>query len=183
MRACNTTTIFCGGCKYLSINTLKIPTMSPLIELRYIIGLPSKYPNGKFQLKSWFSPLTKKTPKKKPSYNPNKEVCSISPNIMDNQDITIQGLNQKLIHANLRRDNALTEVRQLRSSMEEMEKQMKKLELYCQDLKYALNQAEVGITSSQGSSLNNHGFTMKCHDHKAITYDAMVEPFLQISSE
>ena len=56
---------------------------------------------------------------------------------------------------------------------------MKKLELYFQDLKYALNQDEVGITSSQGSILSNHGFTMKFHDHKAITYDAMVEPFLQ----
>ena len=63
--------------------------------------------------------------------------------------------------------------------MEEMEKQMKKLELYVHDQKYALNQAEFGITSSQGSSLNNHRFTMKFHDHKAITYDAMVEPFLQ----
>ena len=58
--------------------------------------------------------------------------------------------------------------------MEEMEKQMKNLELYCQDLKYALNQDEVGITSSQGSSLNNYGFTMKFYDHKAITYDTMV---------
>ena len=129
-RACNTTTISCCGCKYLSINTLKIPTMDPLIELQDISGFPIKYPNGKFQLKSWFSPLTKKTPKKKPSYSPNKEVHSISPNIIDDWDITIEGLNQKLIQASIRRDAALTEVRQLRSSMEEMEKQMKKLELY-----------------------------------------------------
>ena len=59
-----------------------------------------------------------------------------------------------------------------------MEKQIKKFEVYFQDLKYALNQDEVGITSSQVSILNNHGFTMKFNDHKAITYDAMVEPFL-----
>ena len=64
-----------------------------------------------------------------------------------------------------------------------MEKQVKKLKLYFQDLMYALNQAEVGITSSQGSSLNNHGFTMKFHDQKDITYDAMVEPFLQTVAE
>ena len=67
--------------------------------------------------------------------------------------------------------------------MEEMEKQMKKLELYCQDHKYELNQDEVGITSSQGYSLNNHGFKMKFHDHKSITYDAMVEPFLHTVAE
>ena len=97
---------------------------------------------------TWFSPLTKKTPKKKPSYNPNKEFHSISTNIMDNWDITIGGLNHKLIQANLRRDAVLTEVIQLRSSMEEMEKQMKKLELYFQDQKYALKQAAVGITIS-----------------------------------
>ena len=55
--------------------------------------------------------------------------------------------------------------------------------MYCQDQKYALNQAEVGITSSQGSSLNNHRFTMKSHNHKVITYDAIVEPFLQTVSD
>ena len=52
--------------------------------------------------------------------------------------------------------------------MEEMEKQIKKFEVYLQDLKYALNQDEVGITSSQVSILNNHGFTMKFHDQKFI---------------
>ena len=102
---------------------------------------------------------------------------------MDDWDITIEFLNQKLIHASLRRDVALIEVIQLRSSMEEMEKQIKKLDLYFQDQKYVLNEVEVGITSSQGSSLNNHGFTMKCHDHKYITYDAMVEPFLHTVEE
>ena len=107
-RACNTTIVSCGGCKCLSINTLKIPTMDPLTELRDIIGFPSKYPNGKFQLKSWFSPLTKKSPKKKPSYIPNKEVHSVIPNIMDDWDITIEGLNHKLIQTILRRDIALT---------------------------------------------------------------------------
>ena len=71
-----------------------------------------------------------KDSQKKITYNPNKEVHSISPNIMDNWNITIEGLNQKLIHAILRRDAALTEVRKLRSSMEEMEKQMNNLELY-----------------------------------------------------
>lgn len=181
-RAYNTSTVSCGGCKHLSINTLKSPTVAPLTELRDIIGLPSKDPTGKFQLKSWFSPLTKMTPKKKPSC-PNKEVLSISPNMMDDWDITIEGLNQKLIQASIRRDAALTEVRQLRSSMEEMEKQMNKLELYCQDLKYALNQAECGITSSQGPCLSNHGFAMKCHNHKALTYEAMLEPFLQTVAE
>ena len=63
--------------------------------------------------------------------------------------------------------------------MEEMEKQMKKLELYFQDKKYTLNQDEFGITSSRGSILNSHGFTVKFHDHKAIKFDAMVKPFLQ----
>ena len=58
---------------------------------------------------------------------------------MDDWDITIEGLNQKLIQTSLRRDTTLTEVIQLRSYMEEMEKQMKKLELYCRDQKYALN--------------------------------------------
>ena len=57
---------------------------------------------------------------------------------MDVWDITIEGLNQKLIQASLR-NAALTEVIQLRSSMEEMENQMKKLELFFQDQKYALN--------------------------------------------
>ena len=90
-------------------------------------------------MKSWFSPLTKNAPNKKPSYSPNKEFHSISPNIMDDWDITIEGSNHKLIQASLRRDVALTEVRKLRPSMEEMEKQMKKLELYFQDQKYALN--------------------------------------------
>ena len=52
---------------------------------------------------------------------------------MDDWDITIEGLNQKLIQAILRRDATLTEVSQLSSSMEEMEKQMKKLKLYCQE--------------------------------------------------
>ena len=41
---------------------------------------------------------------------------------MDDLDITIEGLNQKLIQASLRRDIALIEVIQLSSSMEEMEK-------------------------------------------------------------
>lgn len=181
IRACNTSTVSCDMCKPLSINT-QSPAVAPLTELRDIIGLPSKDPNGKFQLKSWFSPLTKKTPKKKTN-RPNKEVQPISPNIMEDWDITIEGLNQKLIQASIRRDSALMEVRQLRTSMGEMQKQMKKLELYCQDLKYALNRTEDGIAISQGSSLNEHGFAMKIHNHKAITYEAMVEPFLQAVAE
>lgn len=102
---------------------------------------------------------------------------------MEDWDITIEGLNQKLIQASIRRDSALMEVRQLRSSMGDMQKQMKKLELYYQDMKYALNRTEDGIAISQGSSLNEHEFTMKIHNHKAITYEAMVEPFLQVVAE
>ncbi|CAN6471514.1 unnamed protein product [Victoria cruziana] len=48
-------------------------------------------------------------------------------------------LTQKLVAANRRRDEALAEVARLRTSMGELERKLGKLEVYCHDLKKALD--------------------------------------------
>ncbi|XP_031485828.1 IRK-interacting protein [Nymphaea colorata] len=57
----------------------------------------------------------------------------------DQRNAAVNELTQKLVAANRRRDEALAEVARLRTSMGELERKLGKLEVYCHDLKKALD--------------------------------------------
>lgn len=175
------TEVSCDRCRPIFMSK-ESPPVIHMTELQEMIGLPQKNPssNGNGLLK--FFSRTKKTYPKKLNSTDKLTVNSSSPSIME--IVSIEGLKQKLTQASIRRDVALTEVVQLRSSMAELEKKLRKLELYCQDLKHALNQnaAEDG-SSTTGPERPMQNFRIKAYNSRAVTCDTMVKCFLQIVAE
>ncbi|XP_057827215.2 IRK-interacting protein isoform X2 [Cryptomeria japonica] len=172
--------VSCNRCRPAFKNK-ESPAVIPLPELQDMIGLPSKNPNnnGNGLLKSWFFSRTKKIPPKKliSTDTDKAEAHSLSPAIM-----SIEGLKQKLVQANIGRDVAISEVAQLRSSMVELEKKLRELELHCHDLKHAFDQTaqEGGVARPKRPVLESG---TKALNSVHVSYETKVKCFLQVVSE
>eukprot|EP01018_Ginkgo_biloba_P032856 Gb_14487 [translate_table: standard] len=189
-------TVSCNRCKPAALGR-ENPTVVPLTESQDMIELPQKDRSGNGLFKSWlFSRAKKKTAKTQTSPN-NFDPAYISQS-MEEWGMALEALKQKLLEANENRDSAVTEVAELRSSMGELEKKLRQLELYCQDLKHALNQTvqdgNVAVTERSGVKNYEEAITCRYADEEhvdrvgsrnplPVSSEAMVEGFLQIVSE
>ncbi|KAH9302121.1 hypothetical protein KI387_013704 [Taxus chinensis] len=75
----------------------------------------------------------------------------------------LEALKQKLGEANENRDTAVAEVTEMRSSMDELEKKLRQLELYCKDLTHALRQ-----TAQDGSNADFDRNGIRKHENTTI---------------
>jgi len=154
------------------------------------VAQKDKASNGLF--KSWLFSLSKKKVNKTQT-SPNKAEPACFYQSMEEWVVALEALKQKLILANENRDFAVAEVTELKSSMSELEKKLRELELYCQDLKLALNQTvqDGDMGCSDKTSSRNHEKVAICRESYKVgkknplpvSSDVMVEGFLQIVSE
>ncbi|GFP98778.1 hypothetical protein PHJA_002021700 [Phtheirospermum japonicum] len=86
-------------------------------------------------------------------------------------------LKSDLIEAREARDNALTEVAEMKSSVVELSRKLEYLETYCEELKKALRQ--VNNFPKKGKLIND----VNEDNSMPVTEEVMVEGFLQIVSE
>ena len=113
----------------------------------------------------------------------------MSPNTVETEEMSqlfkdwgicsVETLKRDLLEANENRDSALAEVREMKSSMTELQQKLSHLENYCGELKNALQQA----TQSKDPIIPRR--TKPCDDDGAlpVSHEAMVEGFLQIVTE
>lgn len=100
--------------------------------------------------------------------------------------VSIETLKKELIEANHKRDLALREVSEMRSSFGDLKKKLEHLELYCEELKKALRQAswgnneKIGSLSKRGKLLDGK---IKGDNLMPVDEEVMIEGFLQIVSE
>uniref|UniRef100_A0A803KQJ4 Uncharacterized protein n=1 Tax=Chenopodium quinoa TaxID=63459 RepID=A0A803KQJ4_CHEQI len=89
---------------------------------------------------------------------------------------SVEMLRKELIDANQKKDAALVEVSEMRSSFGELRRKLENLESYCEDLKKALRQA-VTKREKPSDGRSNEDSEMP------VSEEVMVEGFLQIVSE
>uniref|UniRef100_A0A803NC67 Uncharacterized protein n=1 Tax=Chenopodium quinoa TaxID=63459 RepID=A0A803NC67_CHEQI len=89
---------------------------------------------------------------------------------------SIETLKKELIDANQKKEAALMEVSEMRSSFGELRKKLENLESYCEELKKALRQA-VSKREKTSDGRSNEDSEMP------VSEEVMVEGFLQIVSE
>ncbi|KAM4094357.1 hypothetical protein ACB094_06G189800 [Castanea mollissima] len=123
-------------------------------------------PNGIF--KSIFLSLTRKSPRSSPSEAAAREEQW--------KNIAVAELSQKLIHATGKRDEALLEASRLKYSMAELEKKLNKLEAYCYNLKYGLEECsttnspyQMGINTSHSNGHSSMGLNGKVIEHFLVS--------------
>lgn len=102
--------------------------------------------------------------------------------------LSVEGLKKELLEANERRNIALREVVEMKSSVGELRQKLECLETYCEDLKKALKQAmqvknfhqmeKLGTLSKLERSLNENG-----ENPMPVSEAVMTEGFLQMVSE
>ncbi|XP_071698410.1 IRK-interacting protein [Rutidosis leptorrhynchoides] len=134
---------------------------------------------------SWLFPRLNKKKHK------NMESSS-SPNRIDSDDasfkhsgiMSIEALKKELIEANERRDMALTEVSEMKSSIGDLKEKLEYLENYCEELKKALGQA-VLQNDSENSRVVKKGTKPVDgnNENMPVSNEVMVEGFMQIVSE
>ncbi|GMH07587.1 hypothetical protein Nepgr_009427 [Nepenthes gracilis] len=133
---------------------------------------------------SWLFPRLKK--KEKSENSPiRKEREQVSHVFKDLGIVSVEMLRKELMKANQKKDAALKEVGEMKSSFGELKQKLENLEAYCEELKRALRQAvqpeKLGNLSKRGKlvdgSGNGENLTMP------VSEEVMVEGFLQIVSE
>ncbi|XP_021772018.1 IRK-interacting protein-like isoform X2 [Chenopodium quinoa] len=90
--------------------------------------------------------------------------------------VSIETLKKELIDANQKKEAALMEVSEMRSSFGDLRKKLENLESYCEELKKALRQA-VSKREKTSDGKSNEDSEMP------VSEEVMVEGFLQIVSE
>lgn len=149
-------------------------------------SLNSQPKNRGLNLSRLFPRLKKKN---KNENSPNRaESEEVSQIFKDLGMISVETLKKELLEANERRDTALSEVAEMKSSMGDLRQKLEHLETYCEELKKALRQAaqtkssqviaKLGNLSKQGKSIDGNGENLM-----PVSEEAMVEGFLQMVSE
>ncbi|KAL9248400.1 hypothetical protein vseg_021725 [Gypsophila vaccaria] len=121
---------------------------------------------------SWLLPrLKKRHGNSSPARTASEEASQV---LKDLSKVPIEMLKKQLIEANQKRDAALAEVSEIRSSFGELTKKLETLESYCEELKKALKQTVTANSSSKRGNLS---------DLMPVSEEVMIEGFLQIVSE
>nr|XP_043612979.1 IRK-interacting protein [Erigeron canadensis] len=98
--------------------------------------------------------------------------------------MSVEALKKELIEANERRDAALLEVSEMKSSIGDLKEKMEYLENYCEELKKALGQAVLQAKDSDNSRVITRGrLADGDNENMPVSHEVMVEGFMQIVSE
>lgn len=183
--------VSCNRCKPAAL-ARESTTVVPLTESQDVVEMPQKDKASNGLFKTWLFSLAKKKVNKTQT-SPNKAEPAYFYQSMEEWVVALDVLKQKLILANENRDFAVAEVADLKSSMSELEKKLRELELYCQDLKHALNQTvqDGDMGGFDKTRARNHEKEVICSESYKIgkknplpvSSEVMVEGFLQIVSE
>ncbi|WOL13969.1 IRK-interacting protein-like [Canna indica] len=134
---------------------------------------------------SWLFPKSKKKCKSEMSSNPI-ESDKMSQFLKDWGLLPLESLKKELLSANKKRDAALAEASEMRSSLGELQQKLVNLETYCEELKKALKQATHARHSQvfDRPSLSKRTRSNGCiKDNLPVSHEEMVEGFLQMVSE
>lgn len=91
--------------------------------------------------------------------------------------MSIERLKRELIEANERKDAALSEVSEMKSSLGELTKKLENLETYCEELKKALREV------IQTRNTNHFQIPKNGENFLPVSEEVMVEGFMQVVSE
>ncbi|MCL7039169.1 hypothetical protein MKW94_017436 [Papaver nudicaule] len=130
-------------------------------------------PNGGI-FKSIISNLTKKSPKSETSTTTIKE---------EEWKIAVAELSHKLIQATRKRDEALLEASRLKYSMNELEKKLNKLEIYCHELKTGLDVCNSNTSTVTATAATNSAFLNRTIMKKGDHHDKVIESFVNSVAE
>ncbi|XP_074321351.1 IRK-interacting protein-like [Silene latifolia] len=150
----------------------------PLTESHAVMNPSQAKSRG--MILSWLIPRLKRRQKNGNSSPVRTESEQASQVLKDLGTVPIETLKKELIEANQKRDEAVTEVSEMRSSFGDLRKKLETLESYCEELKKALRQA------ADTNSISKRG---KLSDGKngdgsmPVSEEVMIEGFLQIVSE
>lgn len=182
----------CNTCKPATIsrttcndnkNGINLKTVVPLTDSH---SLYQAHPKSKGPILSRLFPRLRKKPKAEAS--PNRAVSEdASQFLKDWGVVSLESLKKELLEANEKRDAALIQSAEMKSSLGELKQKLVHLEDYCDELKKALKQA-VQLKDAQVLERPNLTKRSKSIDggrdsSMPISHEAMVEGFLQIVSE
>ncbi|KAL4591434.1 hypothetical protein LXL04_004399 [Taraxacum kok-saghyz] len=160
----------CNKCKPATLSTNKYSNLVvPMTDSHSLFQSHSK-PKSGISL-SWLFPRLKK-----------KHNVKSSPIGMESDEVSVREMNsiellkKEVIEANERREAAVMEVSEMKSSVNDMKEKLDYLENYCEELKKALSQAAL---QKKRNGNNNNGIS----DSMPVTNEVMVEGFMQIVSE
>ncbi|OIW15940.1 hypothetical protein TanjilG_04475 [Lupinus angustifolius] len=127
---------------------------------------------------SWLFPRFKKKHNKNENLPSRTESDEVSQVLKDMGVMSVDSLKKELMEANERKDSALVEVSEMKSSLGDLKQKLEYLESYCEELKKALRQALQAKESPLCEKLRANGENVM-----PMNEEAMVEGFLQIVSE
>lgn len=156
----------------------------PMTDSHSSVQSHSKPKSGKSL--SWLFPRLNKKKHKNFENSPNpRELNDAS--YKDPSIMSIEALKEELLEANERRDAALMEVSEMKSSVGELKEKMEYLENYCEELKKALSQAVLQTKDHDHhhSRVITKGKPVNAiiNENMPVSNEVMVEGFMQIVSE
>ncbi|XP_074310529.1 IRK-interacting protein-like [Silene latifolia] len=125
---------------------------------------------------SWLFPRLKRRPKNDISSPVRTESEVVSQVLKGFSAVPIEALKKELIDANQKRDAALREVSDMRSSFGELRKKLETLESYCEELQKALLANSISKRGKLSDVKNGDGLM-------PVSEEVMIEGFLQVVSE
>lgn len=182
----------CNTCKPATIcrttgndnkNGVNSKTVVPLTDTH---SLYQPHPKNKGPILSRLFPRLKKKPKAEAS--PTRAVSEdASQFLKDWGVVSLESLKKELLEANEKREAALIESAEMKSSLGELKQKLVHLENYCNELRKALKQVVQG-KEAQAQERPNLTKRSKSIDggrdgSMPLSHEAMVEGFLQIVSE
>ncbi|KAL8217226.1 hypothetical protein R6Q57_024063 [Mikania cordata] len=133
---------------------------------------------------SWLFPRLNKKKHRNVENSPNPRESADEVSYKGSGAMSVEALKDELLEANERREAALMEASEMKSSVGELKEKLEYLQNYCEELKKALGQAVLQtkdydrtrvLTKGKPVDLNN--------ENMPVSNDAMVEGFMQIVSE
>ncbi|KAI3822891.1 hypothetical protein L1987_10491 [Smallanthus sonchifolius] len=186
----------CNKCKPATLSTNNIVENStknhkysnlvvPMTDSHSSVHSHSKPKSGKTL--SWLFPRLNKKKHKNVENSPNpREPDEASYKESGINILSVEALKEEVLEANERRDAALLEVSEMKSSVGELKEKLEYLENYCEELKKALGQAVLQtkdydhsrvITRIKGKPVDSN------NENMPVSNEVMVEGFMQIVSE
>lgn len=174
----------CNNCKPATISadndnkSSKYSNMVvPLTDSHATMTAPQKKSRG--MILSWLFKRRQKNGNNSPLRTESEEVSQV---LKDLGCTSVEALKRELIDAHKKKEAALMEVSEMRSSFGELRRKLENLESYCEELKKALRQAAPTKGHSKrekmGDGMNSIGENLM-----PVSEEVMVEGFLQIVSE
>ncbi|XP_060197313.1 IRK-interacting protein-like [Lycium barbarum] len=157
----------CNRCKPAIVSTRSSNVIVPLTDSH---SLNQLHPKSKGMNLSWLFPKLKKKNKNENSWREFEDISSV------------ETLKKELVEAKERRESALMEAAEMKSSLGELKQKLEYLETYCEELKKALKQANV--QAKDNSLVFNKLIDLPRGENTIpVSEEVMVEGFLQIVSE